>query len=364
MSCGTEHSLQRRRFLPRYNHSFKKLWAFCKTQGSEPSTHSMEEAASWLLKFAKLSPNDARNAYAGMLLLPEWSQFRFCPIIKHCKQVWKRAGDKYSDFWDARCLLSNLAKAPLNWKDAVAVRDQAILVMKIFHLCRSVDLARTYRRRATLNGQVFISIRRKGTSRPRFEQLMRLQWKNISPACLLERYVSLTRTKADPGSSLFLSARSPFKPLSANTIGSITKRLLKKFQIPVGAFGAHSTRGAAVKFFKSLGLSSEQVCELGSWKNAQAFTNHYLRVGAAGYAARSINKILVHTVPSKVSAEHERSCSPGSNYDLGRSDLECEARNQDGTCSYLAGMFIGLGFFAPRFLLTAFRAGSCRILTT
>jgi hypothetical protein len=98
----------------------------------------------------------------------------------------------------------------------------------------------------------------------------------------------------------------------------------------MSVFGAHSTRGAAVKMFKSLGLQSEVVCELGRWKNPVAFTAHYLRVNAAGKAQRSIIQNLVHRDPSSEGAEQDRSCSPERATDPGRSDLYCGAHEEDG----------------------------------
>jgi len=102
----------------------------------------------------------------------------------------------------------------------------------------------------------------------------------------LLRYVQLTVKEGVPGGPIFLSLHPPFKALSANSIGRVTKNLLKQLGVPVSVFGPHSTRGAARKMFKDFGLPSEVVCELGSWKNADAFSKHYLRVGAAKTAKK------------------------------------------------------------------------------
>ena len=103
-----------------------------------------------------------------------------------------------------------------------------------------------------------------------------------------------------------------------DTIGSITKRLLGTLGVPMGVYGAHSTRGAGVQLYKTLGFSSEQDCELGKWKNTGAFTSHYLRLGAAKAAARTL-QTLVHNV-SMGSAEPDWSRTPGNTSDLGGRD--------------------------------------------
>ena len=102
--------------------------------------------------------------------------------------------------------------------------------------------------------------------------------------------------------------------------------------VPIKIFGPHSTRGAGVKFYKSLGLSSEQVCELGQWKNSTAFATHYLRLGAAESAEKLLNPLLVHTVSSSRGAEPEGSYSPRTENDLGRYDPEGDAPKEDETC--------------------------------
>ena len=127
-----------------------------------------------------------------------------------------------------------------------------------------------------------------------------------------------------------MGLKPPFPALSASTIGGVTKRALQRLGVPTSVFAPHSTRGAAVKMFKSLGVPSEVVCELGRWKNPTAFTEHYLRLGAAEKAGWALDHFLVHRVPSGFEAEQDKSCSPERFTDPGRSDLDCEAQEQDG----------------------------------
>ena len=84
---------------------------------------------------------------------------------------------------------------------------------------------------------------------------------------------------------------TPFAPLSANRVGSPTKAILREWGIPQ-QFGPHSTRGAGVFLYKSWGLSSEHVCEVGRWKDHQAFRSHYLRLRATETVAGPIRDRL------------------------------------------------------------------------
>ena len=83
------------------------------------------------------------------------------------------------------------------------------------------------------------------------------------------------------------SEKGALIPLTANSLGRITKIALKKAGVPMEVFGPHSTRGAAVGMFRRLGLTAEQVAELGKWKNLEAFTKHYSRIGAV-HSAQNI----------------------------------------------------------------------------
>ena len=93
-------------------------------------------------------------------------------------------------------------------------------------------------------------------------------------------------------------------------------------------WGAHSTRGAAVGMYKRLNFSSEEVCELGKWKNTQAFTAHYLRLGVAQSVDNRLNNNMVHTASPWDSAEHDLTCTLGSFSDTGGSVRECEAQDK------------------------------------
>ena len=285
---------------------------------------------------SKVSPHEARNAYSALLLIPGWESLRFVQLIKLCKREWGTSVPKYADFWDAKTILGKILCEPLNWHDVQQVRDRAIILLRLLHLCRSIDLARSWRRKSQDHShQVWLWLQRKGARRPTFEKLMNFSAAQpslslICPTAVLLQYVKLTSALAKPGSKLFLSLKNPFRPLSASTIGGITKRILQKLGVPMSIFGAHSTRGAAVKMFKSLGLSSEVVCELGRWKNPTAFTAHYLRLNAASKAQKSILERLVHRDPSSEGAEQDRSCSPERPPEPGRSDLYCGAHEEDG----------------------------------
>jgi hypothetical protein len=176
-------------------------------------------------------------------------------------------------------------------------------------------------------------VQRKGWKTYKWEEVLVLAHKEISPWHLLARYVALTASQVEarrregkhPGTSddhVLLSLQPPFLALSADRIGSITKGLLFKYGVEK-VWGAHSTRGAGVSFYKDLGLSSEQVCEIGKWKNSSAFAQHYLRLGAPKEAGRLIEKFVHKGVSPGPEAEPDRSFS-----DLGGSVMMNDEHNK------------------------------------
>ena len=313
--------------IGQYNKSFQTFWKFCAAKSVNVQESSLEEIALNLVTFNKIDQHMAKKAYSAILLLPGYDGLRFSPFLKECKRLWFSSQSRYATFWDADPVLRRLANTPLNWNNVQQVRDRLILVLRILQLCRSIDLERMWRTLSKVDDEYYIKIRRKGHARPAWEQIVQLPGtqRAISPLHLLLRYVALTCVCL-PGSQLFRSLTPPFKPLTSNSLGRITKDLLGKLGVQISSWKPHSTRGAGVKLYKKLGLSSEQVCEIGKWKNASAFQAHYLRLGAAKAAGESIQKLGAQNSPLE-SAEPDWSRTPRTNQDLGGSDQEGGAQD-------------------------------------
>ena len=121
----------------------------------------------------------------------------------------------------------------------------------------------------------------QGQKMPKWERIVSIpDCPEISPFHLLKAYVALTRKKGQLGGPVLLSLTPPYRPISADTVASITKKFLEQFGISSRIWGPHSTRGAGVGFMRKLGLSADEVCEIGKWKGVEAFAAHYQRLGA------------------------------------------------------------------------------------
>jgi hypothetical protein len=343
--------------LRRYDSSFRQFWNQCVSNGLVLSTATFWDVVTELCKHHEVSHSQSQHAYAAILLLPGWDQFRFFPMLERLKKDWNDHTPKYAAFWDATDYLEKLKGRPLNWNSIQQVRDRLILTWRFFQLSRSIDLSRTYRQISRVGDKVFISTKMKGWTKARWEEVLSLpSTPSLSPLHLLQRYALLTERLALPSSPLLLQTKAPFKQLLSDRIASITRELLLDLGVPVHSWGPHSTRGAGVLMYKNLGLTSEEVCEIGKWKNSQAFSNHYLRLGAATRAAQEIER-RVHTVSSGQRAEPEGSHSPPRPSEEGRSDPEGEAQGPDETCCPVAGGLFMVWFSGGVSLLLLFAGG-------
>ena len=186
-----------------------------------------------------------------------------------------------------------------------------------------MDLAQTARSLSAQGKQLFILTKRKSQTSAGWEELIKLEdpaTLSCCPTTLVLRYVALTSSQAAPGSLLFRSLSAPFAPLSAKTIGSITKMLLSQAGIPTRFFGPHSNRGAAVEMFHRWGLPSDHVAQLGRWKNLEAFQKHYLRLQAVQAVGPCVERIVHRGVSQGTCAEPEWSRTPCSEQGTGGSD--------------------------------------------
>ena len=324
---GVQAYLQNLKSLDRYDSAFNLLWLKMLEKGDNPLKTTMDKVAEAILLLNNDSASQARNAYAACICIPGFEQLRFHQLLAKCKRSWNQNTPKYPIFWDGAKIIDRISQKALDWDDVGQLRDRLIICMRILGLFRSIDLERWYRKLSFVDNIPFIYVHRKGWASPRWEQLICIKEKpELCPFALLRHYVFLTRDCN--ATNVLLTLKKPFKPIKADTVGSITKRILQENGVPPQLWGAHSTRGAGVTMYKNLGLSSEQVCEIGQWKNSTAFQNHYLRIGARSTAAQKIER-LVHIVSPMSEAEPERSRTPpNAYYEVGGIDLEGEAQDR------------------------------------
>ena len=58
--------------ISRYDRAFRRFYMFCQLQGVCLDESSVFEVAGLLISYHACNKNEARNAYSGLVLLPEW----------------------------------------------------------------------------------------------------------------------------------------------------------------------------------------------------------------------------------------------------------------------------------------------------
>ena len=83
-----------------------------------------------------------------------------------------------------------------------------------------------------------------------------------------------------------------------------------------------------------MGLSAEEVCEIGKWKDVNAFTTHYQRLDAHHKASEGINN-LVHNTSQWGRAEPKGSRTPRKTW------FERGGRDSFGELKNLSAILVG-----------------------
>ena len=318
--------LKSKKCLPRYDKAFKLFWAYATIKGACATSSTLTTIAGLLLEFDKILPQHSKQAYAALLLIPDLEQLTFQPLLRSIKRSWNTSQVRYAAFYDAALPLERLGTQPLNWSSSEDLRTRLILVLRFLMLCRSIDLERLYRAISFVGETPYVLIRRKGQLQAQWEALVQVDVApHLCPWKLLQAYVALTHNCVSQGSEVFITTKPPYRALKANSIGSLTRNALQKLGVNTQLWKPHSTRGAGVTMFKRLGFTSEEVCEIGKWKNVGAFTSHYLRLGAAQKVGLAINS-LVHRVSPFRSAEPDLPRTAGTKDPAGRGK-ESEAQD-------------------------------------
>ena len=312
-------------------------------RGISPQEATLDQVADSIIQLFAFSPAQARNAYSAVLLIPGFGGVRFHPLLNAYKKLWNRNLEKYGSFWDPLPILLRLARTdyaslgvivPPVWlglrpppSPISALRTHLIICCRLLCLYRSSDLANIKRVVSVMGHVPYIKIRRKGQRVFKWERVVSLDFSpQISPFHLIQKYVALTRGQVCPGGPLLLTLKPPFKGLSADAVGSVTRGALEFFGVPSSVWGPHSTRGAGVGLMKKLGLSAEEVCEIGQWKGVQAFVAHYQRLGAQETLQENLAALVHSRTSLGRSAEPEVSRTPPRQTDRGGRDTEGAAQ--------------------------------------
>ena len=185
--------------LSRYHAGFKTLVRLGVWTGSiparlEPSVFlatPLWRLATLIKKLAETSSNAAKNAYAALMLFPDFHHLRFVPSVRMLKRRWSVSVPKYHMFCDCRRLLTELSNRG-DLQTESAARLHLIITMRVFALFRGIDVARTHRSLRNQGGVCFVNARHKGRLAYELFVVHTISSPSIFPVRALNQYIAFT----------------------------------------------------------------------------------------------------------------------------------------------------------------------------
>ena len=283
---------QREKSLRRYNSASALFFKLGCELGFPFLGIGKTQMVSVLSMLFQHSMSHARSAYAAaVVMFLAMFSLRFDPA----EQQWNALSPQYAAFWCGTSVLKSLMSQPVNYRCRIQVRNRLIIVWRLLHLYRSVDLAHLRRLWAKgPNGELYIAAQCKGWLSYRWER----DHPNLCPLHLIVRYMHITPEGA-PRGPLLIALVKPHGAVSSDRVGTLTKQILQLNGVDVSHYKPHTTRGAGKLIHKHMNLPPDISCEIGSWANYEAYCKHYNRLRAVDAAASALNAHLaVHTAPS------------------------------------------------------------------
>ena len=110
---------------------------------------------------------------------------------------------------------------------------------------------------------------RKGKAPPTISYQAQTQDPNICVVKTLDEYISQAegQRSGDECSQLLQSFVNPHKPVVSSNISDWLKNILKKEEIDISTFKAHSTRSASTSKADLSGAPIEEILKQGCWSN-------------------------------------------------------------------------------------------------
>ena len=135
-----EDFISRHKSLKRYQSSFHLLWAILLENGINPPDSDLDQVAQAIIQLFQYSISQARCAYSAMLLIPQFGQLRFHPLLTPYKRLWNQNVEKYGHFWDPLPMLLEMIKKP-QCLTICELRQRLIICSRLLCLFRSSYLA-------------------------------------------------------------------------------------------------------------------------------------------------------------------------------------------------------------------------------
>lgn len=237
-------------------------------QGAQYGTLNSYRSALSLITRHKISDNDnLKRFFKGV--------FRSRPPLP-----------KYNETWDPSVVLDFLAKwYPNDNLTLEQISKKLITLLALITAHRVQTLAtikicniETHSSIIKIKIPDLIKTSRVGSTQPLLVLPFFNEKPEICPGRTLSAYLQRTLSIRDQSETLFVSFRSPHKPVGTQTLSRWIKTTLSLSGIDTSSFTAHSTRHAATSAALRLGVSIDLIRKTAGWSSSsQTFARFYNR---------------------------------------------------------------------------------------
>ncbi|XP_039310369.1 uncharacterized protein LOC105203938 [Solenopsis invicta] len=276
--------------VAQYTKPIREWWHFCRQKQigcfTTPVPLFLEFLSSTLSEIGSYS---TLNTYRSAISLISLNEVGSHPLVKRfCKgvAVLKPQRPRYDFVWDPSPVLDHLAS--LHPYESLSLEILSKKLATLFALTtaqRMQTLAAIQLSNITLTDSLIIKIPARlktsgiGRSQPLLFFKPFLDKPELCIFSLVKFYLNVT-TNLRPQNcdSFFISFRTPYNPVSSQTLGRWVKSELDAAGVDTSIFSAHSTRHAATSLAASKGISLEEIRRTAGWtKSSEVFARFYNR---------------------------------------------------------------------------------------
>lgn len=273
--------------IAQYDKPLRLWWLYCKQKG----TSCFSPSAPLLLDFlASLLPKTGSystlNTYRSAISLLSSDEIGSHPLVKRFFRgvaALKPQRPRYNFIWDPSPVVSYLGTLFPHESLTLEVLSNKLVTLTTAQRIQTLAAIR-------LPNIVFSDIlvikiparlKTSGIGRP--QPILTFRRFNDKPELcifsLIRLYLELMRElRRKDSDELFISHRSPHKPVTSQTLGRWIKTVLCKAGVNISIFSAHSARHASTSFAASRGISVDEIRRTAGWsKSSEVFARFYNR---------------------------------------------------------------------------------------
>lgn len=273
-----------------YSKPIKLWWLFCKRHQIDPFLPPVSTFLDFLSAFlSKVGSYSTLNTYRSAISLISSNEIGSHPLVKRFFKgvaALRPQRPRYDFIWDPAPVIGRLASLyPHVDLSLEIISRKLITLLALTTAQRMQTFAAIQRSNVRFADALFIKIPDRlktsgiGRSQPLLVFKPFIDRPELCVFSLVKFYLERTEDlRQESCDDFFISARSPYKPVSSQTLGRWVKAELCAAGIDISFFSAHSTRHASTSLAASKGINLDKIRRTAVWStSSEVFTRFYNR---------------------------------------------------------------------------------------